>query len=111
MMNPAPQTPHSVSPENRYCGRLAPPGFVSGSDRMPAEFLALLCIRPKLVGDDAQPEHFLPYPLGLRIEPGYALRQAVTGELRRGAKKTTVDSAFAGAKPGQSSRAEMISFR
>ena len=26
-MNPAPQTPHFVSPEKRYCGRLAPTGF------------------------------------------------------------------------------------
>jgi hypothetical protein len=25
MMNPAPQTPHFVSPENRYCGRFATP--------------------------------------------------------------------------------------
>ena len=45
MMNPAPQTPHFVSPENRYCGRFARrwrplissrAGFVSDATSQPS---------------------------------------------------------------------------
>ena len=52
MMNPAPQTPHFVRPENRYCGRFAAP-MRPRSHRVPC-VLTRLRSGPEVVRHDPQ---------------------------------------------------------
>jgi hypothetical protein len=72
MMNPAPQTPHFVSPENRYCGRFAAP-MARCLHCVPSLFLTRLRSSPKVVRNDPKLRDFPRHPLGCWVEPRHSL--------------------------------------
>ena len=74
MMKPAPQTPHFVRPENRYCGRFATPMAPAVCDRMPrvsadAPSRPSTSRRCMIRSAGTSSGH----PLGCRIQPRHAL--------------------------------------
>src|SRR4051812_26540270 len=72
MMNPAPQAPHFVRPENRYCGRFAAP-MAPCLHRMPCVLLTGLRSRPDVLRHDPKLRHLARHPLGCRVEPRHSL--------------------------------------
>src|SRR6476620_5089550 len=72
MMNPAPQMPHFVRPENRYCGRfaalMAPAVFIVCRVCFWRDFAA-----PDLLRHYPQLRDFPRHPLGCRVEPRHSL--------------------------------------